>query len=418
MADRPTRILILGGGFGGVYTALTLEKLLKHEIRDRRVELGLISRDNYIVFQPMLPEVISGSIGILDTITPIRRLCPSTNLYTRTVDKIDLDRKRVSAAAGFGSRQCALEYDHLVIALGNVTSFAGQPGLAEHALPFKYLGDALALRNRIIHTLEEADIERDPEVYKALLTVVRAGGEEGEGPDHRRPAPRAARPSGCLGHGGLRVGHRREDRRALSADRPARDARSQVRRAEHRGGDPGRGEARVLVHGPRQDGLTRPPLGSRRDLRHQALRVPRVVALAYDLSDEAPGPRPQDPRRDRLDTRPDPAHRHHPAQDRQAGGDPPRVLRAERDHLPPGRPRRLALRARGRRGGGREECPGARRGDASKAPRWRVLRRDRPRQRPAPLGDRAEPHERQRAGIGPRRLPGPLLESAAAPRVL
>src|SRR3989475_6190922 len=124
----------------------------------------------------MLPEVISGSIGILDTITPIRRLCPSTNLYTRGVEKIELNRKRVSAAAGFGSRQCALEYDHLVIALGNVTSFAGQPGLAEHALPFKYLGDALALRNRIIHTLEEADIERDPAVRQAVLTFVVAGG--------------------------------------------------------------------------------------------------------------------------------------------------------------------------------------------------------------------------------------------------
>src|SRR3989454_7787779 len=176
MTDRPVRILILGGGFGGVYTALTLEKLLKREIRDRRVELGLISRDNYIVFQPMLPEVISGSIGILDPITPIRRLCPSTNLYTRAVDKIDLERQRVSAAAGFGSRQCSLEYDHLVIALGNVTSFAGQPGLAEHALPFKYLGDALVLRNRVIHSLEEADIESDPELRRALLTFVVAGG--------------------------------------------------------------------------------------------------------------------------------------------------------------------------------------------------------------------------------------------------
>src|SRR2546426_7883407 len=176
MADRPVRILILGGGFGGVYTALTLEKLLKREIRDRRVELGLISRDNYIVFQPMLPEVISGSIGILDPITPIRRLCPSTNLYTRAVDKIDLERQRVSAAAGFGSRQCSLEYDHLVIALGNVTSFAGQPGLAEHSLPFKYLGDALVLRNRVIHSLEEADIESDPELRRALLTFVVAGG--------------------------------------------------------------------------------------------------------------------------------------------------------------------------------------------------------------------------------------------------
>jgi NADH dehydrogenase len=172
----PTRILILGGGFGGVYTALTLEKLLKQELRRGEVEIGLVSRDNYIVFQPMLPEVISGSIGLLDTITPIRRLCPRTNLYTRTIESIDVERKRVCAAAGFGSRQRYLEYDHLVIALGNVTSFAGQSGLAEHALPFKYLGDALTLRNRIIQTLEEADIERDHDVHTAMLTFVVAGG--------------------------------------------------------------------------------------------------------------------------------------------------------------------------------------------------------------------------------------------------
>src|SRR6266542_5364636 len=160
----PARILILGGGFGGVYTALTLEKLLKAELDRGEVQLGLVNRDNYIVFQPMLPEVISGSIGIIDTITPIRRLCPRTNLYTRMIEGIDLKRRRVTAATGFGSQQLYMEYDHLVIALGNVTSFAGQPGLAEHALPFKYLGDALALRNHAIHVLEEADIERDPEI--------------------------------------------------------------------------------------------------------------------------------------------------------------------------------------------------------------------------------------------------------------
>ena len=171
-----TRILILGGGFGGVYTALGLEKLLKAELDRGQVELGLVSRDNYIVFQPMLPEVISGSIGLLDTITPIRRLCPRTNLYTRTIEHIDLARKRVVTAAGFGSEQLALEYDHLVIALGNVTSFAGQPGLAEHALPFKYLGDALVLRNHAIHALEEADIEKNPEMRRSLLTFVVAGG--------------------------------------------------------------------------------------------------------------------------------------------------------------------------------------------------------------------------------------------------
>jgi len=174
--NRPTRILVLGGGFGGVYTALTLEKLLKSEIRRGEVELGLVSRENYIVFQPMLPEVISGSIGLLDTITPIRRLCPNTNLYTRTVESIDLDHRGVASTPGFGSRQHHLHYDHLVIALGNVTSFSGLPGLAEYALPFKYLGDALTLRNRVIHTLEEADIEQDPDVRRALLTFVVAGG--------------------------------------------------------------------------------------------------------------------------------------------------------------------------------------------------------------------------------------------------
>ncbi|MGH7308091.1 MAG: FAD-dependent oxidoreductase [Candidatus Rokuibacteriota bacterium] len=169
----PTRIVIVGGGFGGVYAALELEKLVG---RDPGVEIHLVSRENYLVFQPMLPEVISGSIGILDTITPIRRLCPRTTLYTRAVERIDLARRRVTAAAGFGSGQCHLDYDHLIIALGNVTSFAGQPGLMEHALPFKYLGDALALRNRIIHVLEEADIEQDPEMRRRLLTFVVAGG--------------------------------------------------------------------------------------------------------------------------------------------------------------------------------------------------------------------------------------------------
>src|SRR5436190_1477170 len=131
MTLRPTRILILGGGFGGVYTALTLETLLKKEIRRGEVELGLVSRENYMVFQPMLPEVISGSIGILDTITPIRRLCPDTNLYTRTVESIDFNHRSVTATAGFGSRQHHLHWDHLVLPLGTVTGFAGQPVLRE-----------------------------------------------------------------------------------------------------------------------------------------------------------------------------------------------------------------------------------------------------------------------------------------------
>lgn len=173
MQQRRTRILIIGGGFGGTYTAMVLEKLLK---KDPSIEVGLISKENYLVFQPMLPEVISGSIGIVDTIAPIRRLCPKTNLYTREVESIDLEHKRVITSAGFRPRPFELEYDHLVIAVGNITSFTGQPGLAEHALPFKYVGDALVLRNHVIHALEEADVESDRELRRALLTFVVAGG--------------------------------------------------------------------------------------------------------------------------------------------------------------------------------------------------------------------------------------------------
>ncbi len=173
MQQIKTRILIIGGGFGGVYTAMTLEKLLKG---DPSVEVGLISKENYLVFQPMLPEVISGSIGILDTIAPIRRLCPKTNLYTREVESINLTNRTVTTSTGVRPQPYQLEYDHLVIAVGNVTSFAGHSGLAEHALPFKYLGDALVLRNRVIHFLEEADMESDPELRRALLTFVVAGG--------------------------------------------------------------------------------------------------------------------------------------------------------------------------------------------------------------------------------------------------
>src|SRR5439155_4321582 len=82
VSTRPTRILILGGGFGGVYTALTLEKLLKAEIRRGDVELGLVSRENYIVFQPMLPEDISDSFSLPETSAEVSRHVTVGNLDT------------------------------------------------------------------------------------------------------------------------------------------------------------------------------------------------------------------------------------------------------------------------------------------------------------------------------------------------
>ena len=166
------RIVIVGGGFGGVYTARFLEKLLRPE----EAEICLINRENYFVFQPLLPEVISGSIGLVDTVSPIRRVCPRTRLYMRDVERIDLDRRTVTLAPSFRPRTLELPYDYLVIATGTVNDFSGMPGVAEHAIPFRTLGDALGLRNQVLHAMEEADNEPDEDFRRRLLTFVVAGG--------------------------------------------------------------------------------------------------------------------------------------------------------------------------------------------------------------------------------------------------
>jgi NADH dehydrogenase len=172
-AKRQTNIVILGGGFGGVYTAMELEKLLKG---DNTVDTTLVNRENYLVFQPLLPEMISGRGGILDPIIAIRRLCPRTNLLTREVEAIDLDTKVITTSPGFWPQPRRIEYDYLVLALGTVLNFAAMPGLQEHGLPLKTMGDALFLRNHILHLLEEANIEEDLHRRQTLLTFVVAGG--------------------------------------------------------------------------------------------------------------------------------------------------------------------------------------------------------------------------------------------------
>jgi NADH dehydrogenase len=123
MTTGPKRIVILGGGFAGVYTARYLEKLLRPE----QASITVINRENYWVYQPMLPEVIPGSIGLTNVVSPIRRLCPRTNLIVREIEDIDLSQQIVTVSPGFCPRPLELKYDYLVIALGNVTDLRGMP---------------------------------------------------------------------------------------------------------------------------------------------------------------------------------------------------------------------------------------------------------------------------------------------------
>ncbi len=168
------RIVILGGGFAGVYTARHLQKLLKNS---PEYEICLVSRENHFTYQPMLAEIVGGSLGITDSVSTLRSLLPKVKIYIREISDIDVIDDSVILSPNFSHTNLKLKYDHLIIALGNVTDFRQSAGgLKEHALGFKNLSDAFKLRNRLIDVMEVAANEEDPEIQKQLLTVVVGGG--------------------------------------------------------------------------------------------------------------------------------------------------------------------------------------------------------------------------------------------------
>src|SRR4051812_43982044 len=169
----PTRVVVLGGGFAGVYTAKYLTEMLGSRAD---VQVELLSEENYFVFQPLLPEVAAGGIAATHVVNPIRELVPRARFRCCKIRSIDLAGKRVLVSQGEGLELVSVRYDHLVFCLGKVTSFAMMPGVSEHALAMKDLSDAFKLRNHVIRCLELADIETDPAQKKALLTFVVAGG--------------------------------------------------------------------------------------------------------------------------------------------------------------------------------------------------------------------------------------------------
>ena len=170
------RIVILGGGFGGVYAALHLEKLLASE---PEVEVCLISRDNFFLFTPMLHEIAASDLEITNIVNPLRKLLRRAKVFVGEVERIDLPKKQVMVSHGRHNHlnhAQVLDYDHLVLALGSITNFFNLPGFAELALGMKSLPDAIQLRARIIRRLEEANSECSLGDRQSLLTFVVAGG--------------------------------------------------------------------------------------------------------------------------------------------------------------------------------------------------------------------------------------------------
>lgn len=163
------RIVVLGGGFAGMEAVRVLERGLRGRTD---VEILVVSDRNYLLFTPLLPQVASSLVEPRHIIQPIRDIRGARGFRFRrdTVQSVDFAARRVLMAEG------TVRYDRLIIALGGVTPTFDIPGVNEHALGYKWLDDAVVLRDHIIDLAEHADHEPDPEARRRMLTVCVVGG--------------------------------------------------------------------------------------------------------------------------------------------------------------------------------------------------------------------------------------------------
>ncbi len=166
-----TRILLLGGGFAGIYTARRLEKLFAGQAD---VQISLVSRDNFLLMTPLMFEVCSGTLEMSDCSISIRDFVRNVRFVEATIDEIDLEHRLVRISSGVAGKE-ELSYDQLVLALGGLTNTSRIPG-SELAFTFKTLGDAVLLRNHVIERMERADAEPDVKIRQRELTFVVIGG--------------------------------------------------------------------------------------------------------------------------------------------------------------------------------------------------------------------------------------------------
>ena len=175
-AEKPnlqsvTQIVVLGGGFAGVYAARRMEKLFAG--RDD-VQIFLVSRNNFLLMTPLLFEVCSGKLEMSACSISIREFLRRVEFIEASVEAIDLDRRTVLVSSG-ATNERELRYDHLVFALGSLTNTSRIDG-SELAFTFKTLADAILLRNYVIERMERAEVESDPNRRRRELTFVVIGG--------------------------------------------------------------------------------------------------------------------------------------------------------------------------------------------------------------------------------------------------
>ena len=159
------KIVILGGGFAGVYTLKYLHKFFHNK---KEIKLVLVNKKNYFLFTPLLHEFATGSVSLENLVEPIREIirCCDYELIRGEVKKIDLENKIVEL------NESKIDYDYLIIALGSKTAFYNIPGAEENSFTLKSLDDAIRLRNHFIHMFELAAKSQD----EGILTFILVGG--------------------------------------------------------------------------------------------------------------------------------------------------------------------------------------------------------------------------------------------------
>ncbi|MFZ4763425.1 MAG: FAD-dependent oxidoreductase [Roseimicrobium sp.] len=173
--DSPARhydVVILGGGFAGVYCARQAVKRLARQGK----KVALIASENHMVFQPMLPEVVGGSLSPRHVVNPIRLICPGVEVLKGTVFSVDLPGRKLALTGGHYTPSVHVTFEHLVLALGSDVDLSRIPGMGEHAYLVRNAGDAMKLRAAIIARMEEANLMSDAAARRHLLNFVVVGG--------------------------------------------------------------------------------------------------------------------------------------------------------------------------------------------------------------------------------------------------
>ena len=166
--ENMKNLVIVGGGFAGLKLAKKLERTMPDDW-----DIFLLSKTNFVTYNPLLPEVIGASVLPSHVQAPLRLVLKRTRIRMVTVDRIDYESKTVFY---HNDREASLKFDQIVLAAGVQANMQMLPGLEEHTLPLKTVGDALYIRNKIIERLEQATIHPDPERRAELTTFVILGG--------------------------------------------------------------------------------------------------------------------------------------------------------------------------------------------------------------------------------------------------